>query len=281
MYWIKDENKAWNVLSERVVPYISSLLPVGLHLTMGDFAFSAAIGQFISRGLNEAQRQKIENRMHLPKQFEIYFIWAAKLNIAIKPRREWLLYWGMDWQDGGRQGGGPRREGRQDEMVLRMFYVEHSCLQVGSVLGGKKSNHGLWQKYFHKEKIGKRERDDFYIAYFLIPWIFGFIKFNLALTVTWELQGQILAENVSFGARWNFKTATLWQTNWFFAKKKLNTPAGFSASKAEYSSCFFRFMITPSAMNSFLKIWEQFCDLSNLGSRVVARIDWGVCMCDH
>ena len=138
MYWIKDENKAWNVLSERVVPYISSLLPVGLHLTMGDFAFSAAIGQFISRGLTEAQSQKIENRMHLPKQFEIYFIWAAKLNIAIKPRREWLLYWGMDWPDGGRQGGGPRRECRQDEMVLRMFYVEHSCLQVGSVLGGEK-----------------------------------------------------------------------------------------------------------------------------------------------
>ena len=92
----------------------------------------------ISRGLTEAQSQKIENRMHLPKQFEIYFIWAAKLNIAIKPRREWLLYWGMDWPDGGRQGGGPRRECRQDEMVLRMFYVEHSCLQVGSVLGGKK-----------------------------------------------------------------------------------------------------------------------------------------------
>ena len=44
---------------------------------MGDFAFSAAIGQFISRGLTEAQSQKIENRMHLPKQFEIYFIWAA------------------------------------------------------------------------------------------------------------------------------------------------------------------------------------------------------------
>ena len=129
-------------------------------------------------------------------------------------------------------------------------------------------NHGLWQKYFHQEKIGKRERDGFYIAYFPIPWIFGFIKFNLALTVTWELQGQILAENVSFGARWNFKTATLWQTNWFFCEKK-----------AEYSSWLFRFLITPSAMNSFLKIWEQFCDLSNLGSRVVARIDWGVCVC--
>ena len=49
--------------------------------------------------------------------------------------------------------------------------------------------------------------------------------------------------------------------------------------KAEYSSWFFRFIITPSAMNSFLKIWEQFCDLSNLGSRIVARIDWGVCVC--
>ena len=65
----------------------------------------------------------------------------------------------------------------------------------------------------------------------------------------------------------------------FLRKKKLNTPAGLSASKAEYSRWFFRFMITPSAMNSFLKIWEQFCDLSNLGSRVVARIDWGVCVC--
>ena len=104
----------------------------------GRFCFFSCNWKFISRGLTEAQSQKIENRMHLPKQFEIYFILSAKLNIAIKPRREWLLYWGMDWPDGGRQGGGPRREGRQDEMVLRMFYVEHSCLQVGSVLGGEK-----------------------------------------------------------------------------------------------------------------------------------------------
>ena len=174
MYWIKDENKAWNVLSERVVPYISSLLPVGLHLTMGDFAFSAAIGQFISRGL----------------------MWNTRVY-------KLAVFWGVRSERG--------------------------------------LNHGLWQKYFHKEKIGKRERDGFYIAYFPIPWIFGFIKFNLALTVTWELQGQILAENVSFGARWNFKTATLWQTNWFFAGKKLNTSADSSASKTEYSSWFFRF----------------------------------------
>ena len=50
-------------------------------------------------------------------------------------------------------------------------------------------------------------------------------------------------------------------------------------TKAEYSSWFSRFMITPSAMDSFLKIWEKFCDFSNLGSRIVARIDWGVCIC--
>ena len=50
-------------------------------------------------------------------------------------------------------------------------------------------------------------------------------------------------------------------------------------TKAEYSSWFFRFMITPSAMDSFSKTWEKFCDLSNWGSRVVARIDWGLCLC--
>ena len=76
MYCIKDENKAWNVLFERVVLYISSLLPVGLHLTMGDFAFSAAIGQFISRGLTEAQSPKIEKKMQ--KHLEIYLIWKIK-----------------------------------------------------------------------------------------------------------------------------------------------------------------------------------------------------------
>ena len=55
-----------------MVAYISSLLPVGLHLTMGDFAFSAAIGQFISRGLTEAQSPKIEKKMQ--KHLEIYLI---------------------------------------------------------------------------------------------------------------------------------------------------------------------------------------------------------------
>ena len=34
-------------------------------------------------------------------------------------------------------------------------------------------------------------------------------------------------------------------------------------------------MISHSAMDSFLKIWEKFCDLSYLGSKV----DWGVGIC--
>ena len=118
---------------------------------MGDFAFSAAIGQFISRGLTEAQSPKIEKKC----RSILKYIWSEKLNIAKgsetssvfnqgililfafwvrklafskglgiaipKPGSGWSGSFIGEWMARpipGRQGGGRRRESQQDDTTI-------------------------------------------------------------------------------------------------------------------------------------------------------------------